>query len=502
MTISDDVNQVLQEAVNLAAENHYEYITPELILCALCTNESFVRAFDWCGGDIHTLEQELQEYMQENLVFPGEESFETVELEYSRSMQDVLNIAMQTAASSGKNCIYLDNLVYGFQHLEESYAVYFMESQGVEVSYLVAALVDILGTDAGVDQEESWQLEDAEGEEKQKEFEKFAPCMNDLAEQMNPLIGREEELERTIQILCRKDKNNPLHLGEPGVGKTAITYGLAQRINRGQVPEPLKNARIYALDLGSLLAGTQYRGELEKRLKSLLEDISREENPIIYIDEIHNMAGAGAVGESSFDTSNMLKPYLASGSIRFIGATTYEEYKKYFEKNKSLARRFQNVEILEPSEEETVKILQGLKKKYESYHGVKYGKGVLEYAVKMSKKYINERYLPDKAIDLMDEAGAYRRIHPLDQKSQTVGKDVINQILTDICHVPVEAAKQEKGEVKALATLEKRLKSRVFGQDEAVEQVVHAIKFARAGLLEDGKPLSSFLFVGPTGVGK
>ncbi len=497
MTISEELSEVLAEAVDFALEKQYEYITPELFLFSLCDSHVFRQAFHWCGGDPVVFQEDLGSYLEENLKDESLSTDREGSLEYSADMQKVLNIAMQTAANSGKNVIDLDNVLYGFKELEESYALYYLELQEVSVTELVATLVDLLGTDEGVE---------AAAEEKEenqaKEFEKYAPCMNDLAEEMNPLIGREEELERTIQILCRKEKNNPIHLGEPGVGKTAITYGLARRINRGDVPDPLKGAKIYSLDLGSLLAGTQYRGELEKRLKSLLEEISQEEKPIIYIDEIHNMAGAGAVGESSFDTSNMLKPYLASGKVRFIGATTYEEYKKYFEKNKSLVRRFQNVEIPEPSVEETVKILEGLKKKYEQFHGVKYGKGVLEYAVRMSQKYINERFLPDKAIDLMDEAGAYRNIHPLNQKSQTVGKDVINEILTKICRVPVEAAKQETGETKALATLEKRLKARVFGQDEAITQVVNAIKFSKAGLLEEQKPLSSFLFVGPTGVGK
>lgn len=497
MTISETLQDVLEEAVDLAIENKYEYLTPELLLLALCRNDVFRQAFHWCGGDPGAFEADLTNYLDENLKSEVMTQEGSQGLEYSADMQKILNIAMQTAANSGKNVIDLDNLLYGYQSLDESYALYFLELQEVSIPELVATLVDILGTDEGVD-----VAANADDQPQIKEFEKYAPCMNDQADEMNPLIGREDELERTIQILCRKEKNNPIHLGEPGVGKTAITYGLAQRINRGEVPEPLKGAKIYALDLGSLLAGTQYRGELEKRLKSLLDDISKEEKPIIYIDEIHNMAGAGAVGESSFDTTNMLKPYLASGKVRFIGATTYEEYKKYFEKNKSLVRRFQNVEILEPSVEETVEILNGLKKKYEKYHGVKYGKGVLEYAVRMSQKYINERFLPDKAIDLMDEAGAYRRIHPLDQKTQTVGKDIINEILTKICRVPVEAAKQETGDTKALATLEKRLKAKVFGQDEAISQVVNAIKFSKAGLLEDHKPLSSFLFVGPTGVGK
>ena len=318
--------------------------------------------------------------------------------------------------------------------------------------------------------------------------------------EVNPLIGREKELERTIQILCRKDKNNPLHIGEPGVGKTAITNGLVMRLVNDDVPDALKGARVFALDLGGMLAGTQYRGDFEKRFKKVLSEVSKEEKPIIYIDEIHNLSGAGAINGGSLDASNLLKPYLTDGHIRFIGATTFEEYKKYFEKNKSLVRRFQNVEILEPSEAETVEILEGLKSKYEKYHGIKYAKGLMEYAVHMSAKYINERFLPDKAIDLIDEAGAYRKLHPTEKKTQTVDKAVINEVLTNICRVPIETVQTD--DLAGLSTLETRLKARIFGQDMAISQVVNAVKFSKAGLIEDNKPLASLLFVGPTGVGK
>ena len=363
---------------------------------------------------------------------------------------------------------------------------------------------------------------------KANEWQLYAPCMNDTADDANPLIGREDEIERTIQILCRKDKNNPLHIGEPGVGKTAITYGLVKLINEGKVPAHLKGAKVYALDIAGMVAGTQYRGDFEKRFKMVLGEIEKQDKPIVYLDEIHNILGAGAVGEGSFDAANMLKSYLSGGHIRFIGATTFEEYKKHFEKSKSLVRRFQNVEIKEPSIDETVEILEGLKAKYEEFHGVKYADGVLRYAVEMSAKHINERFLPDKAIDLIDEAGAYRKLHLLakdqkdsvsgkkntrrknkDEKSvndhledwqRTVDKDVINTVLTKICRVPIETVETE--EVDGLSTLEQRMKSKVFGQDEAIAQVVNAVKFSKAGLLEDNKPLASLLFVGPTGVGK
>lgn len=331
-------------------------------------------------------------------------------------------------------------------------------------------------------------------------WRRYAVCLNEELDRINPLVGREEELERTMQVLCRKDKNNPLHIGEPGVGKTAIAYGLARLLKEGRVPKPLTGARIFSLDLGSLLAGTQYRGDFEKRFKGVMDSIAKEENPIVYIDEIHNIVGAGAVNGGTFDVSNMLKPYLAEGHVRFIGATTYEEYKKHFEKNKGLVRRFQNIPIQEPSVADTVRILEGLKKNYEEFHGVIYEEGVPEYAAEMSAKYINERRLPDKAIDLMDEAGAWRRLHPLEQGEQRVGRELVDEILRAVCHIPKQTV--ERDETEALGTLESRLLGRVFGQDEAVTQVVNSVKFSRAGLLEEGKPLASLLFVGPTGVGK
>lgn len=490
MNVSQEVSRIIESAFAIADSFHYEYVTPEVLLMAICQDYIFGSAFEALGGDLQQLEKDLREYMDDYVA----EQRQKIELSYGAG--NVLIYAQRQAQAGGRDVVELPHVIHGLWRLEECYATYYMEQQGIEEGELLSVLLEYYEEGYGVDPTE----DKADEAEQPKEFLQYAPCLNDQADSQNPLIGREAELERTIQILCRKDKNNPLHIGESGVGKTAITYGLARRINEGKVPELLRDARIYALDLGSLLSGTQYRGELEKRLKKLLEEISLEANPIIYIDEIHNLAGAGAVGESSFDISNLLKPYLAQGKIRFIGATTYEEYKKYFEKNKSLVRRFQNVEIAEPTVEETVEILQGLKKTYEKYHGIKYKKDVVSYAVEMSVKHINERFLPDKAIDLLDEAGAYRKIHPLAQKTQSVGKDVINEILTNICHVPVESVSKEEG--LQLASLQERMLSQIFGQDEAVEQVVNAIKYSYAGLLEDHKPLSSFLFAGPTGVGK
>ena len=341
--------------------------------------------------------------------------------------------------------------------------------------------------------------EDAK-EERESVLLQYAVCINDEVKNSCPLIGREAELERTMQVLCRRQKNNPLHVGEPGVGKTAITYGLAARINEGRVPEKLKNARIYGIDLGSMLAGTQFRGDFEKRLKAVMEELKEEENPILYIDEIHNLVGAGAVNGGSMDASNLLKPYLTDGKLKFIGATTYEEYKKYFSKDKSLVRRFQNIDIKEPTVEETVEILNGLKPYYEKFHHVRYQKGTMEHAASLSEQYINERYLPDKAIDLIDEAGAYLELHPKNKKVQVVDKKLVEEVLAKICRIPKQTVETE--ERQKLARLERELKGRVFGQEAAVDQLTNAIKLSKAGLSEENKPVGSLLFVGPTGVGK
>ncbi|MCI9219221.1 MAG: AAA domain-containing protein [Lachnospiraceae bacterium] len=573
MYVSNEVAEIIEKAFSLAKSARFEYVTPELVLYAACQNPVFARAFAQCGGSARKLDRDLRTYLEE---YMEQGAGPETEPQLSQGMGLVLSQGWETAGNSNKPMVELAHILCAMYGLEESYAVYYMRAQGVErvdlLREMTIASEEIAresrrkqeaqgkkvrqshgaaagtgnfqdstfggesndesgGSEAG--DEELWNDEDEWEEDDQASsgdsfWRQYAICLNEELEGQNPLIGRAEELERTMQILCRKEKNNPLHIGEPGVGKTAVTYGLARLLNEGQVPKPLAGAKIFALDLGSLLAGTQYRGDFEKRFKRVMDSIADEDNPIVYIDEIHNIVGAGAVNGGSFDVSNMLKPYLAQGHIRFIGATTYEEYKKHFEKNKSLVRRFQNIDINEPDRADAIRILEGLKDTYEAFHGVRYEEGVLEYAVEMSAKYINERYLPDKAIDLIDEAGAYRRLHPLpasgqqgalpgesadgkaapeaDETSgvvmgkQTVGRELIDEILSNSCHIPKQAV--ESDETAALATLEPRLKARVFGQDEAISQVVNAVKFSRAGLLEEGKPLASLLFVGPTGVGK
>ncbi len=536
MRVSVEVAEIINNAFRMAKSARFEFVTPELMLYAVCQNKIFAKAFENCGGKVKELDSSLMAYLEEYMEKGPEGGAGTPEL--SQGMGTVLAYAWDSAQVSGKYMVELPHVIHALYGLEESYAVYYMRIQGVEHAQLLQELTIAyeemawenrssgkstgksgIGANAGGNSadgenggsngdgweegipEDGREFSGGDGEQVQGGFwQDFAVCLNDAPETGNPLIGREEELERTMQVLCRKEKNNPLHIGEPGVGKTAVTYGLARRLAEGAVPEPLAGAKIFALDLGSLLAGTQYRGDFEKRFKKVMESISREEKPIVYIDEIHNIVGAGAVNGGTFDISNMLKPYLAAGHIRFIGATTYEEYKKHFEKSKSLVRRFQNIDIKEPDIPDAISILTGLQKNYEDFHGVSYEKGVLQYAVEMSAKYINERYLPDKAIDLMDEAGAYRRLHPLERKKQTVNKGLVDEILSKTCHIPKQTV--QKDETASLATLEARLQGRVFGQEEAISQAVNAVKFSRAGLIEEGKPLASLLFVGPTGVGK
>ncbi len=541
--VSKEVADLTQQSLLVAKKAHFLYVTPELLLYVMCQNQVFAQAFENCGGTLAELDADLRTYLEEYVETCAEEEGQQERVpEFTHSAGQLLADAWASVQNSGRPAMELTHMVHALYGLTQSYAVYYMRVQGIEQAELLQEMI-VLGEedepelereefDWEASAQESGQKEEYAGkkgrktkkrdrqmeekeeeEEEEKEeqegkkrgakgcyWQRYAVCFNDSLEGCNPLIGRKEELERTMQILCRKEKNNPLHIGEPGVGKTAIVYGFAKLLEEGNVPEPLLGARVFSLDLGSLLAGTQYRGDFEKRLKKVMESIAREEKPIVYIDEIHNIVGAGAVNGGSFDISNMLKPYLSAGHVRFIGATTFEEYKKHFEKSKSLVRRFQNVEIKEPDAADAVQILEGLKDTYEQYHGVRYESGVLEYAVDVSAKYINERFLPDKAIDLIDEAGAYRRMHPLDGKQQTVSKGLIDEIVSGICRIPKQAV--ESDETARLKTLKQRLSGLVFGQEEAVSQVVNAVKFSRAGLLEEGKPLASLLFVGPTGVGK
>lgn len=534
MRVSEEVEEIIDRTVILAKNANFEFVVPELLLYVICQNATFARAFENCGGNVRELDYHLKRYLEENMESRREADSAP---QLSQDMLSVLDAVREVAQNSGKDVVELSHILCVLYDLRESYAVYYMLAQGVERAELLSEMNVLYrepsrkedipaghgrgsgGAGGGEDDphggngglakeeadgepEEEWEQEGERrgGRSRKEDWQQYAVCLNDITDQFNPLIGREEELERTMQILCRREKNNPLHIGEPGVGKTAVTYGLARLLEEDRVPGPLRGAKIFSLDLGSLLAGTQYRGDFEKRFKRVMDSICGQEKPIVYIDEIHNIVGAGAVGGGAFDISNMLKPYLERGQVRFIGATTYGEYKKHFEKSRGLVRRFQNIDVREPDIPDCVRILEGLKAGYERFHGVVYEEGVLEYAAEMSAKYINERFLPDKAVDLMDEAGAYRRLHPLKGERQPVGKELIDELLSRICRVPRQAV--ESDETAVLATLKERLRSHIFGQDEAVSQVVNAVKFSKAGLLEEGKPLASLLFVGPTGVGK
>ncbi|MDY5576671.1 MAG: AAA family ATPase [Lachnospiraceae bacterium] len=507
---SDDVEKLLEDSFSLAEECKSRYFMPEHVLYGLTLNEDFSDCFEMHGGNCRQLQKELIAFVKENAGYAADENG----MEFSEDFKLVFQRAESKAIASGREQVNLTHIFSAILSLEESYAVYFIVKQNIDLLELIGDLsreslirereneyaYEDAGEEISFTEEDGWVVDKSQSKGKKERWKEYVECINDTCREKAPLIGREKELERTIQILCRMEKNNVLHVGEPGVGKTAIVYGLAQMIEQGCVPEELKNTKIFSMDMGTMVAGTQYRGEFEQRFKYVMNGLENLEKPILYMDEIHNIVGAGATGEGSLDMSNMLKPYLAEGNIRFIGATTYEEYRKHIMKSKSLLRRFQKVDIGEPSEEETVEILQGLKKRYEKFHGVKYGKGVMEYAVELSRKFVNERFLPDKAIDLIDEAGAYRKLHPLAQKTQSVNKELIDDMLSLTCNVPKQRI--EKNDIEQLAKLEENLKKEVFGQDEAVALVSNAIKFSKAGLNDENKPMASFLFVGATGVGK
>ena len=525
MEFSRNMQKVMERAVKLAGEKGHRYFMPEHMIYGMTFDEDFFEEYQAFGGDIGKLRRDVLEFLDDQAgQARGDKAVLTADTDR------VIRMCEGQARSSGRSAIDVSHFLSAVMQLHDCYGVYYLAVQGVD-------LVQVAGEmsrsslarerDGGPEGEEhredlSVQGREAFGETEtrrangsraagEREFvresrprgggwKRYVENLNHTCRDKNPLIGRKEELERTIQILCRKDKNNVVHVGEPGVGKTALAYGLAERIVTGNVPQPLKDAVIYSLDLGGLLAGTQYRGDFEKRFKEIMDGLSGEKSPILYLDEIHNIVGAGAVGSGSLDAANLLKPYLAAGCIRFMGATTYEEYKKHFLTSRSLARRFQKVDLREPTAEEAVEILRGLKAGYEKFHGVKYGAGVLEHAVSISSRYVSERFLPDKAIDLMDEAGAWRRLHPLDQKRQSVSKALLDQVLSKTCNIPLQT--MERDDLSRLSVLENDLKERIFGQDEAVNQVVNAVKFSKAGLNDGNKPVASFLFVGATGVGK
>ena len=490
--LTERLNDLLQECIELCKERRYEFVTPEAVLYELLSEDVFCSVIDfYC--DITELMDEVENRLVETGFVPYDQEYQLMP---SEQYTQLMGKASLQVISSSADALDIPHVVVAMLELEESWAAYLLKKHlGACEPEFVS---DIVST-----YEEASMVDENEGEERTEEaagWRRLVTCMNDVVDQKNPLIGREAELERTIQVLCRRDKNNPLHVGEPGVGKTALIYGLAARINAGNVPDRLKGSSIYMLDLGTMLAGTQYRGDFEKRIKQVMDGVAGEgKNNIVYIDEIHNMVGAGAVGESSMDASNMLKPYLERGDLRFIGSTTYEEYNKYFSRSKGLVRRFQQIDILEPSIDEAVNILMQLRPRYEEFHKVVYEDEALRYAVEASAKYINDRFLPDKAIDLIDEAGATLEVRGKKEDVKVVTKSLISEVLAKTCKIDVTTKEDDN---ERLATLNDHLLTQIYGQDEAIRQVVEAVQMSKAGLLDDNKPTASLLFVGPTGVGK
>ena len=512
MEITREVNNILVEAYEVAKKNKHELVTVEHILYAITFQERFIEVIEELKGKVDELRSNLMEYLNNYI-----DKDENGNIQESYNFQQVILRASEQAIYASNNNISMEHIIAAIYELDNSYAQYYLLEQGLEkrdllyklchegsenVYYVNEEELTDEELDTNIVEEELNNNLEKEGSRKQSLIKKFTSNLNEYVknEYNDPLIGRDDILNRTIQILCRRTKNNPIHVGEPGVGKTAITLGLARLINEGKVPEKIKNAEIFSLDIGATLAGTKYRGDFEERIKKVLNEINNHENPIVYIDEIHTIVGAGSIGGGSLDTSNLLKPYLMEGKIKFIGATTFDEYKKYFEKDKALTRRFQTIEVKETSVEETIKIIQGLKSNYENYHNVKYTDEAIKLAVELSSKYINDRFLPDKAIDIIDEAGSYISMNREDSNEKIIGEKIIEEVISKVCHIPKNTV--EKDEISSLKELEDNLEKNIFGQNKAIHEVVRCIKMSRAGLNEENKPISSLLFVGPTGVGK
>jgi len=499
------LNQELELSLNMAfaraREHRHEFMTVEHLLLALLSNPSAREALEACTVDIVALRQELEAFIEQTTpVLPASE--EERDTQPTLSFQRVLQRAVFHVQSSGRSEVSGANVLVAIFSEQESQAAYLLRKH--EVSRL--DVVNFISHGTRKDEpgqapgaENPVNEEQAGGEER---MENFTTNLNQLARVggIDPLIGRDKELERTIQVLCRRRKNNPLLVGESGVGKTAIAEGLAWRIEQGDVPEVMKDCTIYSLDIGSLLAGTKYRGDFEKRFKALLKQLEQDEHSILFIDEIHTIIGAGAASGGQVDAANLIKPLLSGGKIRVMGSTTYQEFSNIFEKDRALARRFQKIDITEPSVEETVQILNGLKTKYEAHHDVRYTAKAVRAAVELAVKYINDRHLPDKAIDVIDEAGARARLMPASKRKKTINVADIETVVARIARIPEQSVSATDRDT--LKNLGDRLKMLVFGQDNAIEALTEAIKMSRAGLGQDRKPVGSFLFAGPTGVGK
>jgi len=504
--LSRNLEQSLHRALAYASERRHEYATLEHLLLALSEDQDAVAVLRACNVDIDRLRRDLTEFVDNSLT--DLVSPRGAEPKPTAGFQRVVQRAAIHVQSSGREEVTGANVIVALFSERESHAVYFLQLQDMTrldaVNYISHGVAKAPGrsqnrTVHGADDEASPEKVVKKG---QDALNAYCVNLNKKAMQgkIDPLIGRDLECERTIQILCRRSKNNPLYVGDPGVGKTAIAEGLARRIIKGEVPEVLKNATIFSLDMGTLLAGTRYRGDFEERLKAVVTELENYDGAILFIDEIHTVIGAGATSGGSMDASNLLKPALASGSLRCIGSTTYKEYRNYFEKDRALVRRFQKIDVNEPSVEDSIKILNGLKPYYESHHKVRYTPDAIKASVELAAKYITDRKLPDKAIDVIDEVGAARMLLPESKRRKTVTVKDVEEIVAKIARIPPKSV--SANDMEALKNLERDLKTLVFGQDKAIEALASAIKLARAGLREPEKPIGCYLFSGPTGVGK
>jgi ATP-dependent Clp protease ATP-binding subunit ClpA len=501
--ISKELEGTLNTALKEAKSRRHEYVCLEHLLYALLQDKDASGAIINCGGDIDRLRKGLEEFFQTHLeTLPGGSDHQP---QQTLSFHRVLQRAVIHAQSAEKKEINGGNLLIAMFREPDSYAVYLLQEQGITrfdlVNYISHGISKIAAAEEWPQSEEE-QSEEEKPDRRVKPLEAFAVNLVAKAKQGNidPLIGRDDEIERTIHVLCRRRKNNPIYVGDPGVGKTALAEGLALKIHHGEVPDILKDAVIYALDMGALLAGTKFRGDFEARLKGVLAGLKKLPNSILFIDEIHTIVGAGATSGGSMDASNILKPALASGELKCIGSTTYHDYKSYFERDRALARRFQRIEVPEPSQDEAYKILEGLKPHYEKHHGVHYSSGAIRAAVQLSAKHINDRKLPDKAIDVIDEVGAAVKIQPPDKRKKSIGAKDIERIVAKIAKIPPRSVSTSDKE--QLQNLDRDLKLTVFGQDTAIDTLTSTIRLSRSGLGHPEKPIGCFLFSGPTGVGK
>ncbi len=504
--LSQELEYVLNQAFIKATRKRQEFITIEHLLLALLGNPSAVDVLKACGADLDALAEQLSNFIEETCpVLPeGEER----EAQPTLGFQRVLQRAVFHVQASGKKEVTGANVLVALFSEKDSQAVYFLNQQGITrldvVNYISHGVSKVKDEEHGADEEAPRSGEESmqEGEPKNSALESWTTNLNELARQgrIDPLIGREAEVERAVQILCRRRKNNPLLVGEAGVGKTAIAEGLARKIVEGEIPEVLKDATIYALDLGGLVAGTKYRGEFEKRLKAVLRELKKIPNSILFIDEIHTIIGAGAASGGTMDASNLIKPMLAAGELRCIGSTTYQEFRGIFEKDHALNRRFQKIDVVEPSVEEVVQILKGLRERFEEHHNVRYSDEALQAAAELSAKYINDRHMPDKAIDVIDEAGAATRLQPEESRISEVDVEQVEAVVARMARIPER--KVSTSDVEALRNLDRDLRMVIYGQDEAIDALTTAIRMNRSGLTDESKPVGSFLFAGPTGVGK